>query len=483
MVGTKTTSLFGNIAHLFSGQVVTVFTRLFYILVIARFLGAELYGLLVYSQAWYLLFLPGVHFGLGSILSREVGKSASQGKLIAREVFAIRIIALSLLTTACGAIGIYTNDDVMTKVLILVMCFALIGRSISIHCMHVFTAFEQSRYSARLDVGFRTSEVIVAIIVVLLFKSVYFVAITHACFWLLQAGTGLYFLRSKLNVSGLSWHWKKFALLLYAAAPIAISDFITGAMLQFPLLLIKGVANSAASVGNMALLLQGIAVLLTVSYSIGGASLPVLSRAANVDDAKINHFISVVFRATLFCTTLFVILGVYPAQLLIVTLFGEGYELAAQNSAFIFYMVAPMTLFIVYRSVLLAYGYSRLLLVLNVIVGVLLLFFSLQTSIPLSFTNILSVMTFAYCFLVGSILVLFIRKKLISVIKTVMPISVLSCLSVSANIYFGEGDILTIFVLTLVVAITAYFLIVTKSEKAIINGIINKIRARRVELP
>jgi O-antigen/teichoic acid export membrane protein len=470
--------MFANIAHLFSGQVVTVFSRLFYILVIARYLGPELYGLLVYSQAWYLLFLPGVHLGLGSILSREVGKSASKGKLIAREVFTIRIIALSLLTTACGAIGIYSNDDVMTKVLILLMCFALIGRSISIHCLHVFTAFEQSRYSARLDIGFRISEVIVAIIVVLLFKSVYLVAFTHACFWLLQAAAGLYLLRSKLKLSGLSWQWKKFALLLYAAAPIAISDFITGAMLQFPLLLIKGVADSTASVGNMALLIQGVAVLLTVSYAIGGASLPVLSRAANVDDAKINRFISVVFRATILCTTLFIIVAVYPAQLLIVTLFGEGYELTARHSAFIFYMVAPMTLFIIYRSVLLAYGYIRLLLALNIIVGVLLLAFSLQTSIPLSFTNILSVMTFAYCFLVGSILVLFTRKNLVSFIKTVMPVSVLSCLSVTANIYFGEGDILTIFLLTLVVAIAAYFLIVKKSEKTIINGLIIKIITR-----
>jgi O-antigen/teichoic acid export membrane protein len=467
--------MFANIAHLFSGQVVTVFSRLFYILVIARYLGPELYGLLVYSQAWYLLFLPGVHLGLGSILSREVGNSASKGKLIAREVFTIRIIALSLLTTACGAIGIYSNDDVMTKVLILLMCFALIGRSISIHCLHVFTAFEQSRYSARLDIGFRISEVIVAIIVVLLFKSVYLVAITHACFWLLQAAAGLFLLRSKLKVSGLSWHWKKFALLLYAAAPIAISDFIIGAMLQFPLLLIKEVTDSNSSVGNMALLLQGITVLLTVSYSIGGASLPVLSRAANVDDAKINRFISVVFRATIFCTSLFIILGVYPAQLLIVSLFGEGYELAAQNSAFIFYMVAPMSLFIIYRSVLLAYGYSRLLLVLNVIVGFLLLFFSIQTSILLSFTNIFGIMIFAYCFLVGSILILFARKNLIDFMKTVMPISVLSCSSVAANIYFGEGGILTIFVLSLFVAITSYFLIVTKPEKAIINGLMIKI--------
>jgi O-antigen/teichoic acid export membrane protein len=39
--------------------------RFVYVLILARMLGAELYGLFSYGQSWYLMFLPLTGLGVG----------------------------------------------------------------------------------------------------------------------------------------------------------------------------------------------------------------------------------------------------------------------------------------------------------------------------------------------------------------------------------------------------------------------------------
>ncbi len=72
--------ILSNAKYLYFALLTSQGLRFVYMLILARMLGAELYGVFSYGQSWYLMFLPLTGLGLGAMLSREVGKNRKNVK-------------------------------------------------------------------------------------------------------------------------------------------------------------------------------------------------------------------------------------------------------------------------------------------------------------------------------------------------------------------------------------------------------------------
>src|SRR5919106_5914305 len=72
MGGNNAQSLAINAAFLASARLLPRLLQVGYMILLARSLGPELYGLFVYGQSWYLTLLPLTSFGLYLLLSKTV---------------------------------------------------------------------------------------------------------------------------------------------------------------------------------------------------------------------------------------------------------------------------------------------------------------------------------------------------------------------------------------------------------------------------
>ena len=84
-------SIARNAAYLGAAQGTTYLVRGFYVVVLARYLGPEVYGIFAYGQAWYLAFLFLTFLGLGEILIRQVGRDRERAASLVAQTLALRI--------------------------------------------------------------------------------------------------------------------------------------------------------------------------------------------------------------------------------------------------------------------------------------------------------------------------------------------------------------------------------------------------------
>ncbi len=128
MFGIK--SIIVNAGQLTFARLLTQTVRVVYVIVLARYLGTEVYGLFAYAQSWYMAFLPVTMFGLGAIISREVGRHRERGARTVRKVAFIRVLASIFGAVACALIGWFVDLDPAARQLILVFALALVGRTL-----------------------------------------------------------------------------------------------------------------------------------------------------------------------------------------------------------------------------------------------------------------------------------------------------------------------------------------------------------------
>ena len=68
--GDEARSIAGNAAALVAARVLPRLVQVGYVILLARRVGPELYGLFAYTQSWYLTLLPLTSFGLYVLLAR-----------------------------------------------------------------------------------------------------------------------------------------------------------------------------------------------------------------------------------------------------------------------------------------------------------------------------------------------------------------------------------------------------------------------------
>ncbi len=354
MFGIK--SIIVNAGQLMSARLLTQTVRVVYVIVLARYLGPEVYGLFAYAQSWYMAFLPVTMFGLGAIISREVGRHRERGAGTVRQVAFIRVLASIFGAAACALIGWFVDLDPAARQLILVFALALVGRTLATTAEEIFSAYERSRYILRQEAVFRPLEVVAGLAVLVLGGGAVDVALIHSGVWWLQAASGLYLVHRNLVTFRSEATMRGFKLLLGQAVKVGFAGILSAWLLHGPLVLFRHVAESPASLGQLALTIQALAILCTVPWAISRAALPVLSRAAARQDGKDLYFADVMTRIGFIMGAAAGISGLALGPWLVLAIFGESYLPAGHLLGIAFWLLVPLTAATSASQVLIAHG-------------------------------------------------------------------------------------------------------------------------------
>ena len=339
---------FTLIAHAFN-----IATRAIYLVVVARAFGPSVYGALAYTQSLYGMFLFAFLFGFKPLLSQQIGIDKEKGAVLSREIWAIRMLLLGLLFTIFTLSGYFLHQDPLIKKLSLVMAVALVGRSFSGHCAEVFGAYERSELNLKPELSLRSAELVIAISVTLIYHDILYVGLVHAVSWAIQGIISYSITRKHFNVHKPLWNWNKFLGILRNAAPLAISSLFLGTMLQWPILIVKKVSDTA-DVGNVSILIQATVMLCTLSWSLASASIPVISRSLHREDGKVRSYVLTVFRSACFVGLTVLVAGQALSGWVLEVLIGDRFPIAVAYASYPLLLAPVLSLATAFGAVLLS---------------------------------------------------------------------------------------------------------------------------------
>lgn len=293
------TSILVNAAHLGSARILGISARGIYVILLARELGAELYGTYAYGQAWYLVLMPFAMLGMQQALGVEIGKNRPAASRLAGCALSLRLLgSLTVgLLSAMAAWAWHTDDQVI--VIIWLFSLALAGRNLATWAEHVLVATEASRYVLRQEVLFRPLEAALGILILFGGGGLFEVVFLHTAVWWVQAAMGFRLVRRQVGSVLPQWDPEFIRRFLRSAAFLVPIGFAVGWVWQGPLLLFRPFADSAEAVGYLGFSIQVLSLLQFLPSSLAAAALPLLSRSAARGDGKDLAFLSLGLRLTL----------------------------------------------------------------------------------------------------------------------------------------------------------------------------------------
>jgi len=161
-------------------RLVTYGTRALYLLILARLLGPELYGLLAYGHAWYVAFLPLGLLGTGLVIVRLIAQRPEDQTALIGHSLALRMFSALISALLCVVIGYALQSEPKLQTLFSVFALALAGRALNLWCDDLFVAFEHPQYILLRESVMRPSELMLGVAVVLSGGGIVGVALVHA---------------------------------------------------------------------------------------------------------------------------------------------------------------------------------------------------------------------------------------------------------------------------------------------------------------
>ncbi len=353
--GKGVASIAKNLIYLLSGQGVYFVTRFFYVIVIARVFGPQIYGMINYGIAWYLLFLPLTRMGMEIVLSRDTGRNREKGDHTAVVTLALRIVSIIVVTVAYIIISLLFESDPASRLMVLVFAFALIGRSLAFWTGSVYIAYECNQYFLRQQAIFRSLEVALGLVVIFIWREALLVVAIHGLVWCLEAIYGLVIINRRVLVLRLEVKFADMSRVFTQGFALGVSMLLMGLPYQGPLVFFRHVVSSGDILGQLALAMQILFILSNIPFALRGASLPVLSRSAIRKDGKDRVYAETMIRFSLLLGCLMALLGTAFAPWLTIQIFGTRYALAGDLIGPVLWLMIPFTICQVLFSVLLAW--------------------------------------------------------------------------------------------------------------------------------
>ncbi|WP_342804792.1 oligosaccharide flippase family protein [Alteromonas sp. M12] len=368
--------ILSNAKYLYFALLTSQGLRFVYMLILARMLGAELYGVFSYGQSWYLMFLPLTGLGLGAMLSREVGKNKKNVKSIVDLVASIRIAAVCIVAILSMILGVIYAESQFIATLLVIFSVALIGKGMVLWSNQMFQAFEATYLIFKIERIFKPAEILVSILIAALTENILLIAGVHAVGQVIQGLVSIYLVNRNLKKVTLVFVPRKMITTVIKLFPLAIAVAAGQFLFHGPVVQAKNLFTTTEHLGNFSLLMQLFIVLLTIFSSVSNAALPALSRSAENNKNNLKLY----SRIALYVASVFGLFAYIGASLigqqLIVFVFSDKFILASENFAFIMLMLIPAIIVNLLNSVQVSLGHNVRVLVCN-ISGALMLVLSM----------------------------------------------------------------------------------------------------------
>lgn len=341
MDGRGIASIASNLTYLLAGSGVYFVTRFLYAVALARVFSPNIYGMINYGIALYLLFIPLTKMGLEIVISRDVGQNRQQGGRTALITFTLRIVSIVLASIAYAVLSWFIEGEPATRLLVFVFSFALIGRSLAMWTENIYAAYEVNSYFLRQQSIFRPMEVLLGLLVVFIWREALLVVVVHGLVWCLEAIYGLAIIHRRILPLRLERNPAELRHVFVQGLPLGAALLLMALPYQGPLIFFRHLTSVDNSLGQLALAMQVLFMLSQIMLALGSASLPALSRSAVRQDGKDCLFAETTIRFSLFLGTAFALLGMAFGPWLTVKIFGERYIQAGTLVGPVLWLIVP----------------------------------------------------------------------------------------------------------------------------------------------
>ncbi len=377
-------SIVVNSANLLGGDAITHVLRGLYMVVLARFLGPEIYGVFAYGHHWYLAFLPLAGAGaISNLLGREVPRQSEFPDKLVSRAFSLQTLLSAAAAIVCAIVGWLANDDATIRDLLLILSLALAARALAGWADGMFIAYERARYVLYQNLMFRPAEVLIGIALLAMGEGIITLAALHALVWIAQATWALYIVRRRL----VKFPWRPFSLPegVMQLASLYWLVLLSGWIQQGPVVLFRHAVEDQGQLGQFALAMQLYILACAVPQAVVRASLPALSRSVGRRDEKEKLFMNAMIHLAIFAGAVGGMTGTAIGPWLIPAVFGMDFTQTGKLLGPVLCLLTPLTVYVAGTKVFIAHGFYKNALVVSVIGGIILMLF-----VPL-FTGFLGV--------------------------------------------------------------------------------------------
>ncbi|VEN75003.1 conserved membrane hypothetical protein [Candidatus Desulfarcum epimagneticum] len=351
-----------NSLHLFSGFGIVKLARFFYLLILARTLGAELYGIFGYATSWYMAFLGATGLGLGQVMAKEVGADPKKGGETVRLAWSVRAAVSLVAALICGASALFMEKNPDVARVMLIFSAALPGRAISIWADSAFNAYEKNQYFLRQQSVFRLLEFTSGAVFLLAGGKLSAIAFIHAVSWWAQGVFSLRLLKNRVAPIPLAPVFKGAGKLISKGLPVGLAAAMSMWAYQGILVLFRFLNSHQADMGQLVMVVQILFIMLHTNGLFFKASIPALSRSSKRKDSRDIFFCETVCRAAIVFGTAGGIIALAWGPWMIAAVFGPEYAHAGELIKTAIWIVIPGSCAAAFRSVLLAGSrYGRIL--------------------------------------------------------------------------------------------------------------------------
>jgi O-antigen/teichoic acid export membrane protein len=311
-----------------------------------------------------------------------------------------------------------------------IFTIALVGRAASLWADEMFQGYEVNHFSYRQAKIFRTSEVLLGMIIALLTKDVIWVAASHTLIWAAQGARGLFLVNRYLQPLVLRWQWPEIRVLLIASIPLLFGSIFEALMRQGGILLYRGAGAADELVGNFAITLQALMILSSLFAALSKAALPAVSRSVARRDTKHRIYVSVMIRSAFVFGTLAAVWALAIGADIVNIVLGARFQIAGEWLWLMLWLLVPYIIEQAANNTLVAHGnYGRatwlsFIGVVSVAGGVLLLLG------PYGFPGVIAGMLIGFSVYATVALLVIVRMRLIEHAEDIPKLAVIVTLTV-----------------------------------------------------
>jgi len=349
-------SIARNSSYLLGAKVISRGLRLIYAVVLARLFGPELFGLFTYAQFWHVIFMSLAMFGTGRILSRQIGSDRSNAESYVGINISLRLLTSLIGMLGCGLLALDPGLTPEGRDLLLLFALAVPARSLASWAQQVFVAFEVAQIGLRQELAFRSLEVVLGLVALSLGGGLLSVASIHAVTWMLQALAGWRLVDSQLITVRLDWCRPALMKLATNGAAFMLTGLSLAILMQGGLILYKLLLDEPGELGQLAIVMQALGLLIMVPKSISSAALPVLSRWVTEGAGDEQRTMVLMLRTAIVGAVGLALLSVVVGPVLIPLLVGVEYQLAAELLGLALWLLLPLSLCVLINQLMVAHG-------------------------------------------------------------------------------------------------------------------------------
>lgn len=322
-------SILVNGAYLTGTQWSEAVLRAAFVVVIARVLGAEAYGVWSYAMGAYMLGVTCSIMGTDVMLARQLGRAPQDSTGFLAATLGLRLMLLFVAAFVLGIYAAIQDSHNQLQFALLLSIPALFGRGVALLARPVMTGLERAGSALVITGSSRLLEVVVGIGLLIATRDILLLVAWHALSWMVEAALTLRWLRRATALNLPRFSRDAVLPIFRAGLPIGAAAIAIAAQTSAPVLLAVPLGFDVASVGQLGIALQLAALVTMAVQGFLNASLPVLARRTAGDGEAVAGYGWIAALVTLLVYLPTIGLAWLFGEAFLTLLLGDGFTRAA----------------------------------------------------------------------------------------------------------------------------------------------------------